>query len=480
MPDIPSLPDVITTRNDTLIVDDPDGSVTGKDTVSDVLGLALGSDVTFDNASFDVLSSTGGQDLLNEIDQRLLDARATGVRYGGAVTINGGDNTLVDVAAGAGAILDLADPENPVYTPVVWAASAGIDPPDSTVSHVYVTSGGTVTISAGEPTQSERRSRIILGVVSTVTGAVVTGIAQEPVPIQQPAQQVRDIMEAIGRVRISGASLAANGTNLRFDVTSGRILSPGANFQNDANDPHTNVVASAVQATFQMATQSGPDGSNTQDLDVGFYDVGGTRTAIPGVNARAVIYTVYRFDNGNIRVLYGQDWHPSVTDAVAAIATRSLTVPTGFAENGFVLGYIVARKNATDLSNTAQALFVPTDQFGNAGGGTSAAPGEIKLLTRSITGTTDTVTSTDNNTQIFCENTSGLTLTVNSASEGVSCVVSREDASVTLAAGAGVTIQGIGGTSGTGTFTVGSQYGSITLRWKSDVIVHVDGDLVFT
>ncbi len=53
---------------------------------------------------------------------------STGLLKGGEITINGGDNTKLDIAAGSGFIVDNTDPENITVFDVSWDAKVAVTP----------------------------------------------------------------------------------------------------------------------------------------------------------------------------------------------------------------------------------------------------------------------------------------------------------------------------------------------------------------
>jgi len=53
--------------------------------------------------------------------------QSTGIRSGALLTVNGGDNTKWDLAAGEAFIVDNTDLTSPVYTSIVWTAQTALD-----------------------------------------------------------------------------------------------------------------------------------------------------------------------------------------------------------------------------------------------------------------------------------------------------------------------------------------------------------------
>lgn len=313
-----------------------------------------------------ILNSTNMQVAFNKIDAALIDSASTGIRHGGAVTDSGGAE--IDVASGAGVILDNSTPSAPIYRSVTWGASNNISLPNG-LSYVYVASDGLVRSRTTAPDHTDYRTNIWLARVSVTLGDV-TAVSPIPMPAQQYGPQIWDLFKALGPTK-NGLEISANATDLTIEVAQGEIYSPGVNFFNDPLNPHESQFSVASPATFRMATQTGPVGSDITSLMVTNYDVGGTVTAIPGASTRATIFTVYRFASGNIRILYGQELYTSLADAVADIGSYSPVVPTGFNE-AIILGWIAATKGCTNLADTANAQFVIANRFGGVGSSSAA------------------------------------------------------------------------------------------------------------
>ena len=106
---------------------------------------------------------------------------------------------------------------------------------------------------------------------------------------------------------------------------------------------------------------------DTTDLPVGFYDVGGVVTAIPGSTNRATIFRVYRFPGGgNVQIYYGQTFYNSLAEAVTAVTSSAYSpvISESFRSNAILLGSICVTKGATALNDTNQAVFIQTNKFG--------------------------------------------------------------------------------------------------------------------
>lgn len=324
-----------------------------------------------DTSGYAVIDGSTGDEIITSIDQALLRTRSTGVQFGGRITGQG--TATATIAAGRGGVLDTSDPANPAFMAVTWSETSFASLANGT-HYYYVDQAGDVQTTDTEPSHVEFRSTIVLGRVS-VTGGVISGIASTLAPLQQFAAQINDLFRAIGQIK-RDMVVQPSGANLKVAITAGEFYEAGANFHNEPRNPHEvefDAFDSNVSDVFRMVTQTGVIASNVTDLPVGSYDVSGTVTAIPGAASRATIFTVFRFQSGNVRILYGQEFYNTLSAAITALATYNPILPANFSTTAIILGYIIATKGATALDDSASAYFVTTNRFGGKEGGVAVA-----------------------------------------------------------------------------------------------------------
>ncbi|MEN9655844.1 MAG: hypothetical protein RL311_776, partial [Bacteroidota bacterium] len=68
---------------------------------------------------------------------------------------------------------------------------------------------------------------------------------------------------------------------------------------------------------------------------------------------------------GLVRIQYGQETYGSLSEAEAAISTRSYNVESNIALNGITRAYLLVKEGTTSLTNTANAKIVDAGKFGN-------------------------------------------------------------------------------------------------------------------
>lgn len=321
-----------------------------------------GDNVVIDNTSFSVLTQTNSQSLFEEIDTALLKARGTEVLGGtGAVTITGG-GTSFDVAATQGQIKDSSG-----YYFINYAGSTGNTPISTTGSiYVYIDNTGALGQQTTAPTRQEFREKLYITRLANSGGVLV---AQEEIanPSGQYTNSLRDYLSYVSSPK-KGLALSGN-ADLTFQVAAGSIFELGVS--NSSNPDSPNEIAFTLQnpASFFRQSRSTSLGVATS-INVTDYDNGGTMTTM--TNNRFKILTVFKFGSGNHTLQEGQNQYTSLDAAQAAISTRTFILnPSN--ETGTRIGWIIVQKDATDLTNTAQARFVNDNGSFSTGTGTTGA-----------------------------------------------------------------------------------------------------------
>lgn len=292
-------------------------------------------------------------------------ALTTGVLTGGEVTVNGGDNTLVDIAAGTGVIEDWTTPTAPVMTRVTWNAFTAEAMPNlatGVFTSLAITATNTLEKTSGvSSTPQEQRAKIYLQTAVHVGGTQVESISGSSMQAYQVINALFDYVSALGPVN-TGNAIGANGANLTIDKASGTTTLPFINRVNDPQSPSelVNAAASPV-ASFNRHYQDGVGGftitTGHTAVDPDFYD-DGTGTLNSVTNNRFTIKRCYYFAQTDALTLtYGQAEYTSIDNALDAIFTEDPVISPLFAGGKFVTAIIV-QEGATDLSDVAQAKFV--------------------------------------------------------------------------------------------------------------------------
>lgn len=300
----------------------------------------------------------------------------TGIITGGDININAGDPSSIDISPFRGLIVDyLTDPENATVTlvenPTTLTVAMDAGALSRAITWWLIDGTLTVTQQATRPTPEQRRTSIVLG-VTTQSGGVIDVDQSIPNIIAQPINQLYDLMDAIGAFNISGNAITPNGANLMLNQSSGTVFSRGWNHFDNAtptNNPHISTTQAQTPASFRRILR------NTTTLpapvtlvDPANYDLNGVLTAVGGSTNSSTIQRVWLFptkdEENQLIIQYGQTVYSTLANAISSVNTASHVVNPFLPTFGILLGFLCVRRNATNLSDTTQAQFIPAAKFG--------------------------------------------------------------------------------------------------------------------
>ena len=293
---------------------------------------------------------------------------STALLSGGELNVNAGVPTSIDISATVGYVMDfLTDPEIPTLARV--SVPAQTVPLNAAALLRVITwwmldSTGAVIQQAARPTNAQRRSFIVLG--ATVYDAVLGAIVEDqslPVLAAQPANQLADLMDAMGPFSITGNVITPNGVNLSLNKSAGPIFARAFNrFAGPVltQDPHVTQTPAQTPVSLRRLSRTPqfplPPAFTT--IDPTTYDNAGVLTPVTGNNA--TIQRVWLFPansvSSQIAVQYGETQYPDLTSALNRLGAGDYVVNPATVGNAALIGYIVVRGTATDLSNTAQCI----------------------------------------------------------------------------------------------------------------------------
>lgn len=336
------------------------------------------SGIPASTTGYKVIAGTTVQQQLSSADALLVNARSTGLIWGGKLV---GTSPTFTVEAGEGAILLNNDPVNPVFVRVTWATQTSKVPLGEGQNYVYVDTAGVIQQQTAKFTNKDYRRKVALGRV-TVAGGVITVVQPMPVPIRAVANEVSDLANSFGNFIESGLRISAAGANLKVALSAGVIYAHGANFYTDPEDPSRITLVGTSPKGLRYLVRSGTQltTSDVTDLTPGVYDNGTSApVAVPGggvLNANdndATNQRLYLFPSGNLRAQPGQTIYTDLAAALAAVQTEAFVVNPNILGNGILLGVWSVVRTATNLQDTTQAQFTPADKYGQLTGGSAVA-----------------------------------------------------------------------------------------------------------
>lgn len=326
-----------------------------------------------------ILNPAANEQLQLELGPHYLALASTGLFTGGTLSVGAATGTI-DISAGSGLYVDSTTDFNNIVQQAVTIAGrtnlAITNIATQPVTYIMIDKDDNVIQNSTFPTASERRSNIFLGVAVHSDNVNVILVNNLPEVGLDATAQLHDVMQGLGFFNLQGNRIVPNGANLSFDKSSGSAFKEGANFTVNKNDPHTITLALQTAATFRYRNQDSSEGSDVTVVDPTTYDNAGVTTTVPS-NNNATIQRVYIFPSGVIRVQRGQEVFSNFSEAVNSLGKEPFLIEPNIDENGLMLASIVLKKNATDLSDTSEALIFGASRFGELGSVGSSATTDL-------------------------------------------------------------------------------------------------------
>lgn len=316
--------------------------------------------------------SVGSPDAdLFEVSASTMD---TGVISGGDISANGSNPAAVDISAVTGYVVDeVTDPDSPSVVRVRQAAqTVPLDGPAlaRTLTWWLMSSNGTVIQQAARPSNTQRRTHLMLGVTAQEAGVIFVDQSLPTIPAQ-PMNQLADLMDALGPFSVTGNQITPNGANLMVNHSAGTLFSRASNHFSGpvmTRDPHISPTLAQTPAQFRYITATAPSfGPLRNTIDVANFDSAGVITAIGGGAGTSAIHRVWLFSTNTaaaqLAVQYGQATYSSLASAVDAIGQTGHVVNPLISGSGTLIAHIVATRSATALNDINQARIFVAGKF---------------------------------------------------------------------------------------------------------------------
>lgn len=299
---------------------------------------------------------------------------SSGIAAGGDISVSGGSPSAIDINPFIGYITDFtADPFNPSITRVDFPGATGVEMDAGalgrTITSWLMDENQVITQVPSPTTNEQRRTHIRLGLTAQV-GGVITIDQSLPVIMQQPANQLSDLMVSLGPFRVSGAIVSPNGANLQINQSAGSVFSQAFNHfagPVQTNNPHVSPVTAQTPAQFRYTTSTSTVfGPLVSLIDVANYAPGGVITPLGGGAGTSSIHRVWLFPANNavdqLVIQYGSTSYTTLANATAAVGAGNFT-PNPMVSDAALLCYVIATRTATNLSDPAQAVVVHAGKF---------------------------------------------------------------------------------------------------------------------
>jgi hypothetical protein len=325
---------------------------------------------------FSYVASTSG--LANGAYIAALNSASTGVITGGVLTVS--SSSSCHIAGGTGIIFDHTT--GFLSAPTFYFFGWG----DMEVSLLsYITGAPFVYIAVDrnsnpivktDPfTPQERRDNVQIGKVIFRGNAVTSAVTIQGENLDVGAQ-VWDLADAIGSLNLTGNVFGPSGANLSLHKTAGTSFRYSVNKTNNIKEPSlTNDAAQELVSFYRCyRNAAGSDFTyikNQTQIDPDYYDDGsGTLSAVPSGK-----FTIQRIYFGpyteNTYIPYGQAVYDTQSEAKFSISSENFVIPDDVFEGLTLRGWIIIQSGTIDLTNSLDAVFIPSGKFGTVGGGGS-------------------------------------------------------------------------------------------------------------
>lgn len=303
------------------------------------------------------------------------DGLTTGILTGGDISVAVGNPLAITINPFQGHIVDILT--QPItITPVQLNSplTVALDTPalSRTITWWLMDENLTVYQQEARPSPEERRQFIVLGVTAQ-TGSSIFLAQSLPIIAPQVGNQLVDLIDAIGAFNITGNEIVPNGANLFLNHAPGRMFSRAWGHYSGAtltNNPHIidTIGESPASWIHLLRNTALLTTAPTTAINVTQYDNNGVLTAIGGGANSSVVHRLWVFptnDGSEIHVLqFGQQVYPNLDAAVNAMGRSSYVTNPALPGQGILAAFIAVKKNATNLSDSTQAVVVQAAKFG--------------------------------------------------------------------------------------------------------------------
>jgi len=263
----------------------------------------------------------------------------------------------------------------PIASHVIYTGQTNLTTPylnTAPATYILINSGGTISMQTTYPTAYQRRVNIFIGRICHPDRTTIFNINNTVDFDISPMNVLRDMFTPMKLIN-EGIIITPNGNNLNFNTTSGKIYGLGINFVVDQLSPDTLFISANTPSNFFYRTQTGGTSNQVTVLNPSVYDLNGVITTIPsagdGGQNRTTNQRVYLYSTGGIVVQYGQKVYDTLALALAGQQSESFVKSPIISDNAILIGLIAVRRTTTNLSDSTQAVFVPSSMFGENIGG---------------------------------------------------------------------------------------------------------------
>jgi hypothetical protein len=314
------------------------------------------------------------------LDQRTDFNQTTGWLYGGQVTVNGGDNTLIDITAGKIRIVDYATDTTsriPVFTDIEWTAQTALDPGTFGRSiWVGVEDDGAgnaqFVFEVGLTPTIMRDTGILCRLLSNTGDGQISSVLDFERPAWGLTNALQDWILQFGSYTIEGNKFTPNDTNLLLDRGKDATNKTWRYHTSDtkgAENVHSESESLGITA-YNYHLQGNDVTTLETDIDPDYIDVSGTKTAM--TSDYWSIQEIWYFpSSGTTHVLYGQVEYDSIASAIIGLDIEDKVRNTEILDGAIFRTYVIIQEGATNLD---EALIIQEPVIGKPSKGQGRVP----------------------------------------------------------------------------------------------------------
>jgi hypothetical protein len=306
--------------------------------------------------------------------------QTTGWLFGGQVTVNGGDNTLIDVAAGTIRIVDYATDTTsriPVFTTISWTAQTALDPGTFGRS-IWVGveddggGGANFVFNIGLTPTILRDTGILCRLLSNTGDGQISSVLDFERPAWGLTNAVQDWSLQFGADTIEGNKFAPNDANLLLDRGKDTTNKTWRYHTSDTKgEENVHTESESVGITAYNYHLQGEDVTTLEtDIDPDNYDVSGSKTSV--TSDYWTIQEIWYFpSSGTTHVVYGQEIYDSKVAALIGLDVESKVRNTEILDGAIFRTYLILQEGMTNLD---EAIIVQEPVIGKPSKGQGRVP----------------------------------------------------------------------------------------------------------
>jgi hypothetical protein len=243
-----------------------------------------------------------------------------------------------------------------------------------------------------EFTTAQSRSLIVLGLVVHVDGVSIFVVNNRQHIAYNALSSTYDLAEAMGIFNINGNVFSGNaGGNLSIDKTVGNVFRMGSNYETANDNPHEKTLTLITAGTFTYVYNNNATGVTGTLIDPTSLDDGAGGLTTLSNNTKWSVQRIYSFTSNVVAIQRGVTEYNSQDEAVNGIDGSAYFQASSLEANGLLRGWLVVKKNATDLTDISEAQFIEAPKFGSGGGSSGGSVSIVDLQTAYNNSTTPEV-----------------------------------------------------------------------------------------